>query len=237
MLLQACINGMRPKAEHSAIPVTVAEAVEAAVAAVRAGAGEVHVHTRSANGAESLEPDDVAAWVAALRTACPGTAIGITTNERIIPDLARRRTVIDDWRVVPDFASVNLGEADAPSIIGRMADRGVLAEAGLATVDDARRYVAERARGMWVKRVLIEPDAADSVDAVALAEAILAVLASVSRAAPILMHGFEDGAWPVLRRARELGFSVRMGLEDSLVASDGSVAVDNAALVRDALRL
>ena len=219
-----------------AIPWITAEAAVAARNSVRAGAGEVHVHARAPDGAESLEADDVAAWVSALRAACPGTEIGITTNERIIPDLARRRTAIDGWRVLPDFTSVNLCEADAPSIIGRLAQRGVPAEVGLASVDDARRYVAERGRGMWVKRVLVEPDASDGDAAIAEAEAILMILAGVSRPAPILMHGFEVSTWPVLRRSRELGFSSRIGLEDTVFASDGSTAVDNEALVRDALR-
>ncbi len=236
MLLQACLNGMRSKTEHAGIPWTTAEAIVAARASVRAGAGEVHVHPRAPDGSESLEPDDVGAWVSALRVACPGTELGITTNERIIPDLGRRRAAIDGWRILPDFASVNFCEADAPSIIGRLAQRGVPAEVGLASVDDARRYVAERARGMWVKRVLVEPEGADGASAVAEAEAILTIIAGVSRPAPILMHGFEIGAWPVYLRARELGYSGRMGLEDSLFAADGSPVADNEALVRDALR-
>lgn len=236
MLLQACLNGMRSKTEHAAIPWTTTEAAVAAKATVRAGAGEVHVHPRAPDGSESLDPEDVAAWITVLRVACPGTELGITTNERIIPDLARRRAAIDAWRVLPDFASINFCEADAPSIIGRLAQRGVPAEVGLASVDDARRYVAERARGMWVKRVLIEPDGVDGASAIAEAEAILTIVAGVSRPAPIMMHGFEVGAWPVFWRARELGFSGRMGLEDSLLAADGSPAVDNEALVRDAFR-
>ena len=235
MLLQACLNGMRAKSEHPGIPVTPSELAEAGRAAVRAGAAELHVHPRGPDGAESLLPADVDALVAALRAACPGTAIGLTTNERIVPDLARRREYVDNWRVPPDFASVNMGEADAPAIVGRMAARGVLCEAGLASVDDARRYVAERARGMWVVRVMVEPEAADVAAALGEAEAILGVLAGCARPAPILLHGFEAGAWPLLDRARGLGLSARIGLEDTLHLRDGSVARDNAALVSEAL--
>lgn len=236
MVLQACLNGMRPKTEHTAVPCSVAEIVFAAQAAVGAGAAELHVHPRASDGSESLEPADMDRWVAALRSACPGTAIGVSTNERIIPDLVRRRAALDGWRVLPDFVSVNMGEDDAPSIVGRLAQRGVLAEAGLSTVDDARRYLGERARGMWVMRVLVEPDGADVEAALVEADAILAILAGAIRHAPILMHGFEGGTWPLFERARMLGLSRRIGLEDTLVLRDGSVAPDNAALLRDALR-
>ena len=110
MLLQACLNGMRLLSEHPAIPRTPSDLAAAGRAAVRAGAQELHVHPRSADGTESLLPEDVDAAMTALREACPGTAIGLTTNQRIVPNLAQRRACIDTWRVRPDFASVNIGE-------------------------------------------------------------------------------------------------------------------------------
>lgn len=233
MLLQACLNGMRLLSEHPAIPRTPSDLAAAGRAAVRAGAQELHVHPRSADGTESLLPEDVDAAMTALREACPGTAIGLTTNQRIVPNLAQRRACIDTWRVRPDFASVNIGEPHAPSVIGRMAARGIPCEAGLATVDDAHRYLAERARGMWVMRVMIEPDADDVIGALAQAEAILDLLGDAARAAPVMMHGFEASAWPLLDRARAFGLSMRVGLEDTLHLRDGSLAPDNAALLRD----
>jgi uncharacterized protein (DUF849 family) len=52
---------------------------------------------------------------------------------------------------------------------------------------------------------------------------------------PVLLHGEDGSAWPVLRHAVRLGLDTRVGLEDTLVLPDGRPAPDNAALVRAAL--
>lgn len=39
---------------------------------------------------------------------------------------------------------------------------------------------------------------------------------------PILLHGEDGGAWPVLRLAARLNLDVRIGLEDTLGLPDGS---------------
>ncbi|WP_455358097.1 3-keto-5-aminohexanoate cleavage protein [Streptomyces sp. SYSU K21746] len=51
---------------------------------------------------------------------------------------------------------------------------------------------------------------------------------------PVLLHGEDGGAWPVLRLARRLGLDIRIGLEDVLVLPDGRPAASNAQLVRGA---
>ncbi|MDG4860878.1 3-keto-5-aminohexanoate cleavage protein, partial [Streptomyces sp. T-3] len=52
---------------------------------------------------------------------------------------------------------------------------------------------------------------------------------------PVLLHGEEGGAWPVLRLARHLGLATRIGLEDTLLLPDGERAAGNAELVAAAL--
>lgn len=49
---------------------------------------------------------------------------------------------------------------------------------------------------------------------------------------PVLLHGEERAAWPVLGLAIERGYQVRIGLEDTLETPDGMRAADNAELVR-----
>jgi uncharacterized protein (DUF849 family) len=82
--------------------------------------------------------------------------------------------------------------------------------------------------------VLVEmvPGSSASPD---VAEEILAVVPS--DAPSVLVHGEGEWAWPVLRWASGRGLDLRIGLEDTLVDSRGEAAVDNAALVREALRL
>jgi hypothetical protein len=53
--------------------------------------------------------------------------------------------------------------------------------------------------------------------------------------APVLLHGEDAGAWPVLRLARRLGLATRVGLEDTLFLPDGRPAASNAELVTAAM--
>ncbi|MFE2751947.1 3-keto-5-aminohexanoate cleavage protein [Actinosynnema sp. NPDC059335] len=53
---------------------------------------------------------------------------------------------------------------------------------------------------------------------------------------PILLHGEDDSAWPVLDYASARGLDTRIGLEDTLALRDGRVAAGNAQLVRLARR-
>ena len=60
-MLQACLNGNRDKVFHGATPLTPRELAVDARAVVEAGAEQLHIHPRDAEGRESLHPDDTAA--------------------------------------------------------------------------------------------------------------------------------------------------------------------------------
>jgi uncharacterized protein (DUF849 family) len=72
VLLKACLNGSRTVAEHAGVPVTPAELAADARRAAAAGAGALHVHPRSEDGAETLGAGACAAALRAVRAACPG---------------------------------------------------------------------------------------------------------------------------------------------------------------------
>ena len=78
--LKACLNGKRSQDENPAVPVTPAELARDAAAAVAAGAEAIHLHARGPDGAESVRAADVGAAVAAVRAACPGTPVGVSTG-------------------------------------------------------------------------------------------------------------------------------------------------------------
>jgi uncharacterized protein (DUF849 family) len=71
VVLQACLNGSRPLEEFAALPVRPAELAREATAAVAAGAQDIHLHPKNADGLDSLEPEIVAAAVTAVRAAIP----------------------------------------------------------------------------------------------------------------------------------------------------------------------
>jgi uncharacterized protein (DUF849 family) len=230
MIIQARLNGARPRDYHPRLPVTVDAIVEEAVSAVAAGAAELHLHVQGPDGVETLAPEAVDATIAALRARLPGTLIGVSTGAWIERDDDRRLAMMIGWCELPDHASVNLGEAGAPAVIERLHRRGVGVEAGLASIADADRLV-QLGLAPLALRVLVEIEEQALDDAMAVADAILAVLARAGLGKPVLLHGFDATVWSFVERAGRQGFSTRVGLEDGSTLPDGTTAPSNAALV------
>src|SRR5690349_24470978 len=78
-MLQACLNGGRHRDYHPALPLSADELAADARAVLTEGAEQIHLHVRGADGKESLQPDDVARTLAAVRLAVPGVPIGRST--------------------------------------------------------------------------------------------------------------------------------------------------------------
>ncbi|QND63615.1 3-keto-5-aminohexanoate cleavage protein [Mesorhizobium loti] len=234
MIVQACINGARPRDFHPRLPLTAEAMASDAAACVAAGAAELHIHPRGADGRESLAA--VNATVPAVRRACPGTLVGVSTGAWIENDVERTRAAIAGWRELPDYASVNLSEADAPAVMVLLRQRGVGIEAGLATIADAERFVA-LAEHNRVLRILIEIDIQDLSAALDEAHGIAAVLERAGVRRPILLHGVDATVWPFVALAHQKRWSTRVGLEDGKTLADGRTAKDNAEIVAAAVAI
>src|SRR5690349_11672795 len=92
--VKACINGARTPDQHPSLPVSPDQLAAEALAAHQAGARAVHMHPKTSDGADSLDPDVVDAAVSAVRHAVPGLPLGVTTGYWAQPDAdARLRAV------------------------------------------------------------------------------------------------------------------------------------------------
>lgn len=236
MIVQACLNGARPASFHPRLPHRDDDIVQDAIASVRSGANELHVHVYGAVDRESLNPVDVDRLLRRLRDALPGTLIGISSGDWIEADDERRLACIEGWTFLPDHASVNLSEPGAIEVIRALHRRGVGIEAGLSGPEDAERLIASGVAPL-VLRLLVEVDVADVAGAMAAADRTFEVLAGMTSPKPILLHGFNATTWPLLQRAVAAGCSVRIGLEDTDCLPDGTVAGSNADLVRAAIAM
>ena len=234
--IKACLNGRRNPDDHPALPVTPGQLAKAAAGAVAAGAEAVHLHPRGSDGRESLRSADVGAAVAAVRAACPGTPIGVTTGLWVTGDVWTRRDEVMSWADLdaaerPDFASVNLSEDGWQELTVILADAGIAAEAGVWSVADAEATAGFDPSADWL-RIMVEIAGATSANATIRADEILDVLYAARLAAPILLHGEDEGCWPLVAHAGRLGLATRIGLEDVLVGPDGRDVPDNSELVR-----
>jgi uncharacterized protein (DUF849 family) len=231
--LQAALNGDR---DHPAVPRSPAEIAADAAAAVAAGARSVHVHAFDDAGAQSLAAEHVAAVLLAVRAACPGLPVSMTTTAEAEADPARRYELVAGWTELPDLVTANQGEAGIVELCDLLVRRGVGIEAGLLSLDDAHAFVRAGVATRCV-RVMVEPLDADPDAAVAHAAAIEDLVTAAGVTLPQVHHGDGVASWSVNRRAIPRGHGIRTGLEDTPQLPDGRLARDNAELVSAAAAL
>jgi uncharacterized protein (DUF849 family) len=231
--VKACINGARTPDQHPALPVTPEQLAAEAAAAHAAGARAVHLHPKTPEGVDSLAARHVDAAVAAVREAIPGLPLGVTTGFWALPDAEQRLDAVRNWSVLPDFASLNWHEPGSPELAELLLSRGIGVEAGIFDAESARSWGASSVAAHCM-RVMIELDAGADI---ATADDVVGLVAEAGSPAPILLHGLDESCWPLLAHAGARGLQTRIGLEDTLVLPDGTVADGNAALVAAAVEL
>ena len=233
-IVQACLNGARPRDFHPQLPLTAEAMAQDGASCVAAGAAELHIHPRGLHGQESLAAVDET--IRAVRRACPDRLVGVATGAWIENDEAQTRDAIAGWHELPDYASVNLSEPDAPDVMDLLRQRGIGIEAGLASAADAERFLDLPDHGR-VFRILIETAEQDMAAAQGIADGIAAILDGAGLRRPILLHGFDATVWPFVAVAHQRQWSTRVGLEDGKHLPDGTIAPGNAALVAAAVAM
>ena len=237
-LIKAAINGGRSRAENPAVPESPAELAADVVAALRAGAGAIHLHVRSTSGhhseKESLEAEDVDRTILAVRSVATREQIGISTGAWILPHPARLQAA-RAWEVLPGFASVNFTEEGAAELAQLLLSRGVEIEAGLCDADSAQAFLKSGLATQCL-RVLLEPQQQELTSAIETVNAMETILKSGRVDRPLLLHGTEATAWAMMDEAIARGYDIRIGLEDTAVMPDGRTARDNVELVMEAVR-
>ncbi|QYJ15545.1 3-keto-5-aminohexanoate cleavage enzyme [Rubrobacter xylanophilus DSM 9941] len=233
ILVQAALNGNR---EHPAAPRTPDELARDTLAVVDAGARSVHLHPYDEHGRETLEAKHCAEVLRAVRSACPGIPISLTTSATIEPNPKKRKELIAAWTELPELVTANMGEDGILELCELLIERGIGIEAGLLSLRDAQIFVESGIAARCV-RAMVEPLNSDPDEAVALAAEIEQTLADGGIRLEQVHHGDGIASWSVNRRAIARGHSIRTGLEDTPVLPDGRIASGNAELVAAAVLL
>jgi uncharacterized protein (DUF849 family) len=231
MLLQAALNGDLTKDDHPALPISVEELVNDAMACVRAGARAFHIHPRDRDGLERLDADVVDRVVVSVREATR-VPVGVSTGAWIEPDVERRVALVSLWQA-PDYATVNLSEEGAADVMRALIGAGVGIEAGIWTVNDADRLAAT-GMGDEVLRICVEPVDLEASRAATFVEDIHRALDRLGLAKPRLQHGDGAATWVLLTDAIRRGIDTRIGLEDTQFGPGGQRMTGNEALVQTA---
>ncbi|MFP5398993.1 MAG: 3-keto-5-aminohexanoate cleavage protein [Gammaproteobacteria bacterium] len=255
-ILTCALTGVLTDPRQHPVPVTPAQMAAEAHDAFNAGASVMHVHLRAQAPGQghlpSWDPDVAQAVCDAIRAACPGVIVNLTTGV-IGKDISGPAACIR--RVRPEIAACNAGtlnylklkadgrwawppmEFDNPvSKVQQMLD--VMAECGTHPEFECFDVGIVRSVGMYLQAGMFTgvPEynfvmgVASGMPADADLLALLPRWIALGAVWQATLIGRAE-VWPVHQRTAELGGMLRTGLEDTFYLPDGARAPGNGALV------
>jgi len=235
-MIQIALNGARPKPESKYIPNTPREIKSDVLKLFNAGFNLFHIHIYDNEGKESLADKDVNKIIRGVRNISGKIKVGISTGDWIEPNLNKRIKQIRSWKVLPDFASVNIVEQDSIEISEELIKKGIKIEAGITDPETAEKFARSSIINDCI-RILIEPQEQNIKDALVTVKKIETILDDHKIKVKRLLHGFDLTAWDLVEEAIKRGYDARIGLEDTIFLPWGSEASGNLELAEKALRL
>ena len=255
-ILTCALTGVLTNPQRHPVPVTPAQMAAEARDAFNAGASVMHVHVRSQRAGmghlPSWDPEDAAAVCQAIREACPGVVINLTTGV-VGPDISGPAACIR--RVKPEAAACNAGSLNYLKIkengqwawppmvfdnpvakVKAMLD--VMAETGTHPEFECFDVGIVRSVGMYLKAAMFT-----GVPEYNFVMGVASGMPCDADLLNLLPRWLAPGAvwqatligraeiWPVHQRAAELGGMLRTGLEDTFYLPGGARAAGNGALI------
>lgn len=258
-ILTCALTGVLTNPKQHPVPVTPAQMAAEARDAFNAGASIMHVHVRNQEEGmghmPSWDPDVMETVVNAIREACPGVIINLTTGV-VGKDVSGPLACIR--RVKPEIAACNAGSLNYLKIKedGNWAWPPMVFDNPVAKVQQFLDVMAEcgthpefecfdvgivRAVGMFVKNGMLKPEMGRPEYNLVMGVAsgmpcdadLLALLPqwmvpnSVWQATLI----GRTEIWPVHQKTADLGGMLRTGLEDTFYLPNGERAKGNGELI------
>lgn len=242
LIITVAPNGAyKRRSDHPAIPVTPEVLAETAKRCLDAGAAILHLHVREDDEGHSLDPQRYLDATQAVRRAV-GRELVIQITTEAAGRYAPEEQVASVMAVRPEAVSVGLREI----AIGDDAERRVqtffawlmreriMTQVILYDTADVARWQDYRARGIvrdapWFLLFVLGRYTAGQVSSPA---DLLPFLGAHDDAYPWAMCAFGRHEHACAAAAASLGGHARVGFENNLYLKDGSLAPDNAALVR-----
>jgi uncharacterized protein (DUF849 family) len=254
-ILTCAVTGVLTNPQQHPVPVTAAQMAASAKEAFDAGASIMHLHFRDQREGRghmpTWDPTVCAEITAAVREACPGVIINMSTGV-IGPDVSAPSAAMR--AVLPEIAACNAGTLnylktrrdgswawppmvfDNPVVkVAQMLD--VMKETGATPEFECFDTGIVRSVGLFVENGLAKRPHYNFVMGVASG------MAADPKLLPLLLDYKLDGCtwevtaigredvWPLHQRAAELGGCLRSGLEDTFYLPDGSRAGGNGDLI------
>lgn len=257
-IVTCALTGVLTNPKQHNVPVTPAEMAASARQAFDAGASIMHIHFRRQEDGRghlpSWEPAVAREICAAVRAACPGVIINMSTGV-LGPDIGGPASCLRAVR--PEIAACNAGTLNylktrgdgswawAPIVFDNPVEKvqaflDVMKETGSLPEFECFDLGIIRSVGLYVETgMAAHPD-------YNLVMGVASGMPADPTLLPYLLGHVKPGSpwqvtaigrqeiWPLHRTAAELGGNLRTGLEDTFYLPDGARASSNAALI-DAL--
>ncbi|MHC4393203.1 MAG: beta-keto acid cleavage family enzyme [Planctomycetota bacterium] len=261
-ILTCALTGVLTDPRQHPVPVTPEEMATSARQAFEAGAAIMHVHFRSqepdAGRFPSWDPDVAASITDAIRQACPGVVINMTTGV-MGDDLSGPLACLEHTK--PEMAALNAGTLNylrvrrdgqwawPPITFANPVDkieRFAKAMEASGTVPECECFDTGilRSVGLFEKVGLLK-----APSHISLVMGVQSGMPARPAWLPLLIDEMPAGArwqvigigreevWPLHRRAAELGGHLRTGVEDTFYLPDGSRTSGNGALIEALARV
>ena len=258
-ILTCALTGVLTNPKQHPVPVTPAQMAAEARDAFNAGAAVMHVHLRMQDEGfghmPSWDPDVAESIVNAIRDACPGVIINLTTGV-VGKDISGPVACIR--RVRPEIAACNAGSLNylkikedgqwawPPMVFDNPVSKvqqflDVMGECGTHPEFECFDVGIVRSVGMYIKAGLLKPDmgrpeynfvmgVASGMPCDADLLALLPRWLVPGAVWQSTLIGRQE-IWPVHQKTAELGGMLRTGLEDTFYLPDGSRASGNGVLI------
>jgi 3-keto-5-aminohexanoate cleavage enzyme len=261
VIITCAVTGVLTNPKQHPVPVTPAEMAASARQAYDAGASIMHLHFRSQDAGlghlPSWDPDVADAVTRAVRDACPGVIINMTTGI-LGPDVSGPVACLT--RIRPEIAACNAGSLNylKTRSDGEWAWPPMVFDnpvAKVKTMLDAMSRTSSipefecfdvgivRSVGLYAENRMAADPEYNYVMGVASG------MPADPDLLPLLRRYTQPGCrwqvtaigraeiWPLHRRAAELGGALRTGLEDTFYLPDGNRARNNGELVDAMVRI
>jgi len=253
------------RAQNGNLPVTPAEIAEASLAAAEAGAAIVHIHVREpGTGAPSMKLELYVTVVEQIRRANPSLIINLTTgpggryqpssHDPLVPGpkttlMVAEKRVAHIAEIRPDIATLDLntmvfgGEVviNTPESIRKMAavmhKAGVRPELELFDSGDIQLACDLVRDGSIAPNPLCSIVMGIKYGFQPLPETLMYARGLMPQGSIWTGFGTGRSAFPMVAQSFLLGGNVRVGLEDAVYLSAGTLAPSNAAMVTKARRM
>ncbi len=263
-ILTCALTGVLTNPKQHPVPVTPAQMAAEARDAFNAGASIMHVHIRNQEPGmgqmPSWDPDVAESVVNAIREACPGVIINLTTGV-VGKDISGPLACIR--RVKPEIAACNAGSLNylkikedgqwawPPMVFDNPVSKvqqflDVMQECGTHPEFECFDVGIVRSVGMYIKAGLLKPEMGRAEYNLVMGVAsgmpcdadLLALLPQWMAPNSIWQATLIGRAeiWPVHQKTADLGGMLRTGLEDTFYLPNGDRASGNGGLITELAR-